>query len=110
MRTVPPSPICGRMRSVRPTSLRSTVWNGLDVPVPVLVYWPVTKGTLLPMTIFASSLSSVIRFGVDMMLVLVCVCRNCAIADRAYLPPKSWIRPMFKPAPTRHRAGRPPRW
>ena len=29
MRTVPPSPICGLMRSVRPTSLRSMVWNGL---------------------------------------------------------------------------------
>ena len=31
MRTVPPSPICGLMRSVMPTSLRSMVWNGLVV-------------------------------------------------------------------------------
>ena len=29
MRIVPPSPICGLMRSVMPTSLRSMVWNGL---------------------------------------------------------------------------------
>jgi hypothetical protein len=29
MRTVPPSPTCGRTRSVRPTSLRSMVWKGL---------------------------------------------------------------------------------
>ena len=29
MRTAPPSPTCGRMRSVMPTSLRSMVWNGL---------------------------------------------------------------------------------
>jgi hypothetical protein len=29
MRMLPFSPICGRMRSVMPTSLRSMVWNGL---------------------------------------------------------------------------------
>ena len=82
MRIVPFSPICGRMRSVMPTSLRSIVWNGLDtVPVvPVCVYWPVTKGTLLPTMIFASSLSSVTRFGVEAMLVLVWLCRMLAIA------------------------------
>ena len=74
MRTVPPSPICGLMRSVRPTSLRSMVWNGLSRRrVPVLVNWPVMNGTFWPTTIFASSLSSVIRFGVDRMLALAWV-------------------------------------
>ena len=29
--TVPPSVICGLTRSVRPTSLRSNVWNGVTV-------------------------------------------------------------------------------
>jgi hypothetical protein len=38
--------------------------------VPVLVNCPVTKGTFLPTTILASSLSSVIRLGVLTMLVL----------------------------------------
>ena len=38
MRTVPPSPTWGLTRSVRPTSLRSMVWNGLVVAEPVLVY------------------------------------------------------------------------
>ena len=33
--TVPPSLICGRTRSVRPTSLRSMVWNGLTRPPPM---------------------------------------------------------------------------
>ena len=69
MRTVPFSPICGRMRSVMPTSLRSMVWNGV-APTAVVVYCPVTNGTFLPTTILASSLSSVIRFGVDTMFVL----------------------------------------
>ncbi len=35
MRTVPFSPIWLRMRSVMPMSWRSTVWNGLTVPVLV---------------------------------------------------------------------------
>ena len=70
MRIVPPSPICGLMRKVMPTSLRSTVWKGLVVPVPVLVNCPVMKGTLRPTTILASSLSTVIKLGVDMMLLL----------------------------------------
>ena len=80
MRIVPFSPICGRMRSVMPTSLRSIVWNGLVVAVPVFVNWPVTNGTLLPTTILASSLSSVTRFGVEAMLVLAWVCRMRASA------------------------------
>ena len=71
MRTVPFSPICGLMRSVVPTSLRSIVWNGLVVEVPVLVKLPVMNGTFWPTTIFASSLSSVTRFGVDRMFVPV---------------------------------------
>ncbi len=82
MRTVPLSPICGLMRSVMPTSLRSMVWNGLVVAVPVLVNWPVMNGTLLPTMIFASSLSSVMRLGVETMLVLACVCRKRAMAAR----------------------------
>ena len=82
MRIVPFSPIWGRMRRVMPTSLRSIVWNGLesDPVVPVCVYWPVTNGTLLPTTIFASSLSSVTRFGVEAIFVLVWLCRMLAIA------------------------------
>ncbi len=52
---------------VRPTSLRSMVVNGFTEPLaaPVLVYWPVTKGTFWPITILASSLSRVSRLGVD---------------------------------------------
>ena len=82
IRTTPFSPICGLIRSVMPTSLRSIVWNGLVVAVPVLVNWPVTNGTFWPTMIFASSLSSVIRFGVETMLVLVWLCRMWAIAAR----------------------------
>ena len=68
--TVPFSLICGFTRRVRPTSLRSIVWNGLTVPllpVELLVKVPVTKGTFWPITILASSLSSVSRLGVDRM-------------------------------------------
>jgi hypothetical protein len=100
MRMVPFSPICGRMRSVMPTSLRSIVWNGLVVATPVLVNWPVTNGTLLPTTIFASSLSSVTRFGVDAMLVLAWLCSNLAIAASAKVPKKLWTRPMLRPSPS----------
>ncbi|MNV75499.1 hypothetical protein D3C71_1687900 [compost metagenome] len=35
--TVPFSLICGRTRSIRPTSLRSTVVNGLTPEVPVVL-------------------------------------------------------------------------
>ena len=82
IRIVPFSLICGLMRSVMPTSLRSIVWNGLVSAPPVWVNWPVTNGTLLPTMILASSLSSVTRFGVDMMLVFACDCRKLAIAAR----------------------------
>ena len=87
MRTVPFSPICGLMRSVMPTSLRSMVWNGLVVAVPVLVNWPVMNGTFSPTTILASSLSRVIRFGVETMLVLAWVWIARASAASAYVPP-----------------------
>ena len=80
MRTVPFSLICGLTRSVRPTSLRSMVWNGLVLAVPVLVNWPVTNGTFWPMTILASSLSSVSRLGVDRMLPLAWLSRKRASA------------------------------
>ena len=88
MRTAPPSPICGRMRSVTPTSLRSMVWNGLTAApaVPVLVNWPVMKGTFSPTTILASSLSSVIRFGVLTMLAFACVCSMRAMAASETMP------------------------
>ena len=97
IRIEPFSPICGLMRSVMPTSLRSIVWNGFESAVPVLVNWPVTNGTLLPTMILASSLSSVTRFGVDMMLVLACDCRKLAIAARPRLPKKFRTRPTLRP-------------
>jgi len=84
MRTVPPSPTCGRTRRVKPTSLRSMVWKGLTEPLfepePVLVKLPVTKGTFSPTTILASSLSSVTRLGVDRMLPPASVLRKLASA------------------------------
>jgi hypothetical protein len=81
--TVPFSLICGRTRSIRPTSLRSTVVKGLTVLLPVLLaYEPVTKGTLLPMTMRASSLSSVIRLGVESTLASPLFCRKLASAPR----------------------------
>ena len=62
------------------------VWNALLVAVPVLVNCPVTKGTFLPTTILASSLSSVIRFGVLTMFTLACVCRKRAMAASETMP------------------------
>ena len=71
--TAPPSVICGRTRSTRPTSRRSTVWNGVTVVVPpVVAYEPVTNGTFCPTMMRASSLSSVISAGVERMLALTC--------------------------------------
>jgi len=77
---VPFSLICGFTRSVMPTSLRSMVWNGLTEPslLPVLVNWPVTKGTFWPITILASWLSSVSRLGVERMLPSPFSCRKRA--------------------------------
>ncbi len=81
--TVPFSLICGFTRRVRPTSLRSTVVKGLTVLLPVLLaYCPVTKGTFWPMTILASSLSSVSRLGVDSTLASPLFCRKLASAPR----------------------------
>src|SRR6516225_612754 len=42
MRISPFGPICGRMCSVTPTSMRSTVWNGLVLLLDDVVYEPVT--------------------------------------------------------------------
>ena len=109
-RMVLPALICGVMPRVRPTSLRSTVWNGLVTPwpVPVLVYWPVMKGTSWPTWISASSLSMVISEGVDRTLVLESPDR--ALSSTAKLVPSSlnwpmprfrpcWIRPRGEPSP-----------
>ena len=86
--TVPFSLIWGLTRSVRPTSLRSMVWNGLTAPLLLLlaVYWPVTKGTFWPMTILASSLSSVSKLGVDSTLESPSACKKRASAPRANTP------------------------
>ncbi len=83
MRTLPPSPICGRSRSVSPTSRRSMVWNGLAAAPPAGGRnWPVMNGTLAPTTMRASSLSRVIRLGAETMLASVWVCSRRAMADR----------------------------
>jgi len=81
-RTEPPSPTCGLTRSVKPTSLRSTVWKGLELPELLLVYCPVTKGTFLPTTIFASSLSSEIMLGLESTLPSALVCKKVANAAK----------------------------
>ncbi len=82
--TVPFSLMVGRTRSIRPTSLRSTVVKGLTAPPrpPVLAYEPVGNGTLSPMMICASSLSSVIRLGVDSTLASPVFSRKLASAPR----------------------------
>lgn len=99
MRIVPFSLICGRTRSVRPTSLRSIVWKGFTEPLlaPVLVNWPVTKGTFWPTTILASSLSRVSRFGVDSTLPASLFCRKFAIEVRMNLPAILLTVPMLMP-------------
>ena len=58
------------------------------------------KGTLLPTTICASSLSSVIWLGVLTMLVLVWLCRARAMEANAYCPPKLRMRPTLMPSPS----------
>ena len=78
---MPPSVICGLTCSVRPTSCRSNVLNAVtDVAVLAVgvAYEPVTTGTFWPTTIFASSLSSVIRLGVDRMLASADVDSACS--------------------------------
>ena len=72
------------MFSFRPTSSRSMVWNGLLLPLlPLVTYWPVTKGTVLPTRMLADWLSSVSRFGVDRMLAspVFCMARQHAQVD-----------------------------
>ena len=65
----------------------------------MLVNWPVMNGTLLPTTILASSLSSVIRFGVDTMLVSARDCSARATAASPKVPPNLRTTPMLKPGP-----------
>jgi hypothetical protein len=96
--TVPFSLMVGRTRSVRPTSLRSTVVNGLMPTEPeVLAYEPVGKGTFWPMTILASSLSSVSRLGVDSTLASLSLLKKLAMAPRMYWPPTLPAMPRFRP-------------
>ena len=105
--TAPPSEICGLMRKVRPTSRRSIVWNGVAVvALPVCAYCPVMKGTFWPITIFASSLSSVSRLGVDRMFAFVSDARKRASAPRLTMVPTPGsvicplTTPMLMPGPT----------
>ena len=67
------------------TTTNVNVVNAPTVQVgnEVAVKEPVTKGTFWPTTIFASSLSSVTRFGVERMLPSALVCRKRASADSA---------------------------
>ena len=95
---VPFSPICDLMRSVRPTSLRSMVWNGLLAPEVLVVNEPVRKGTFWPTTIFASSLSSATMFGVASTLASVLVSRKRASAAMLYRSPTFFRMPKFSPA------------
>ena len=70
---MPPSEICGVMRSVIPTSRRSTVAKVLARLVS-LVDREATKGTFWPTTISASWLSVVRMFGAERMLTSVSLC------------------------------------
>ena len=92
---VSPSLICGVMPSVMPTSLRSIVWNGLTMPVvllvPVLENWPDRNGTSWPTEISASSLSMVTSVGVDRILVLPSPAK--AFSRNRKLVPFSLMRP-----------------
>ena len=58
-------------------SSRWMVWKGLLLVLPGVMYWPLTKGTVLPTMMEAGSLSRVSRFGVDSTLLppLVCIAR-----------------------------------
>ena len=100
MRTVPPSPICGLHAQRQADVLALDGLERVDraaVPAPVLVKLPVTNGTFWPMTIFASSLSSVTRFGVDRMFAPVLVSRKRAsaaiVVDAAELPQQADVQP-----------------
>ena len=50
-------------------SSRWMVWKGLLLVLPGVMYWPLTKGTVLPTMMEAGSLSRVSRFGVDSTLL-----------------------------------------
>src|SRR5471030_2788598 len=71
------------------------VWKGLVAVPAVLVNWPVRIGTFWPTRMVATSLSSVIRLGVDRMLVLPSDSSEWAIAPR----PTLLNRPSDKPSP-----------
>jgi len=62
------------------------VWNGLVLVPAVLVYWPVRIGTFWPTLMVASSLSRVIRFGVDRIFALPSDSSACATAPRPSAP------------------------
>ena len=88
------------MFSFRPTSSRSMVWNGLLLPLlPLVTYWPVTKGTVLPTRMLADWLSSVSRFGVDRMLASPVFCMARASTPRlmTLLPSTSTV-PLTTPS------------
>ena len=72
-RTKSSAVICGVMRSVMPTSWRSTVVNRLARLV-ALVARLATKGTFRPTTISASSLSVVMMLGAERTFTSVSVC------------------------------------
>ena len=75
------------------------VWKGLTAPVLVLllVYWPVTNGTFWPITILASSLSKVSKFGVESTLPSPVVCKNRAKKPSTYVPLLLCATPKFRP-------------
>ena len=87
------------------------VWNGLTEPLlaPVLVNWPVTKGTFWPITILASSLSSVSRFGVDSMLPSPCVSMKSS-QEAQHVDAVDLGRRRRSSAPTTARRCRLPAW
>ncbi len=95
---MPPSVICGFTCSVRPTSRRSYVLNALAVvPLVRFEYEPVGIGTFWPTTIFASSLSSVTRFGVDSTFASLEPAKNCSKAPKPCTPNMLCNQPMFRP-------------
>ena len=73
------------------------VWNGFVLVPAVLVYWPVRIGTFWPTLMVASSLSRVIRFGVDRMLALPSDSSACATAPRPSAPLICLKMPTVRP-------------
>lgn len=95
---IPPSVICGFTCSVRPTSRRSYVLNALFVlPLVRFEYEPVGIGTFWPTTIFASSLSSVTRFGVDSTFASLTPEKYCSNPPSPWMPNMLCNQPMLSP-------------